>query len=447
MNEPDQQLLFFSTLLQLENQARHAKNTKELIFTIVNETVRLIRYRQAILWQPNFRGNPQIKAVSGIDTPDKNAPYIIYTHALLKHLNNNSNQVCQIVIEDLPDSFKDGWQEWSLGALLWAPLITPSGDQLGGLIFTRDTEWKESEISLAQRMAEAYAHALAALQKRRSSQLKYFKFLPKRILQLLMLILVIFLMDQPVRLSALAPMEIVPYDPHLVTSPLAGVIDDFFIEPNQPVKKGDPLFTLDSTATQNEYQIAKKSLTVMETEYKREKQKSFIDPQSRAVLQSILASIEQQKSEIAFIKDQLSRSKVIAEQNGITVFGDVHDWLGRPVATGERIMRIADPQKIEIEIMLPVADAINLKPGADILLFLNIKPDSPLSAKLRQASFEAVVTKENILAFRLKAKLDSSDTIPRIGLRGTAKIYGQEVSLFYYLMRKPMISVRQMLGI
>ncbi len=51
MTQPDPQLLFFSTLLQLENQARHAKTPKELIFTVVNETVRLIKYRQAIFWQ------------------------------------------------------------------------------------------------------------------------------------------------------------------------------------------------------------------------------------------------------------------------------------------------------------------------------------------------------------------------------------------------------------
>ena len=37
--------------------------------------------------------------------------------------------------------------------------------------------------------------------------------------------------------------------------------------------------------------------------------------------------------------------------------------------------------------------------------------------------------------------------LPRIGLRGTAKVYGSKVSLFYYLFRKPITFMRQLIGI
>ena len=80
-------------------------------------------------------------------------------------------------------------------------------------------------------------------------------------------------------------------------------------------------------------------------------------------------------------------------------------------------------------------------------MFLNIDPTHPLDAQLRQTSYEAEVTPDDILAFRLKASFDEGTQLPRIGLKGTAKIYGNQVPLIYYLMRRPISAVRQTLGI
>lgn len=446
MNPTDQQILFFSTLLQLEKQARHAKNQTDLLFTIVNETVRLIKYRQAILWLPGFNGNPSITTISGVDTPDRNAPYIIYAHHLLRHISKNKTDPEQWSAATVPDHLQEGWNEWSFGHVLSCPLKTPNGIVLGGIILSRDTEWQAAETALLTRLTEAYAHALAALQGRRSPGLKVFRQLPKIFIQITLLLLVIFVLDQPVRLSVLAPMEIVPFEPLLVTSPLDSVIDHFFVEPNEKISKGDPLFSLDDTTARNQYLVAQKELAVLETEYHREKQKSFKDAQSRAVLLYMEATMEQKKAGIRYLEELLERSKVVAGQSGIAVFSEVNEWIGKPVAIGEKILTIADPQRVEAAIMLPVADAINLLDGAEILIFMNIAPDQPLQATLRQASYEAVAAENGILAFNLKASLDKTAPLPRIGLRGTAKIYGEQVSVFYYLMRKPLIALRQFIG-
>ena len=41
----------------------------------------------------------------------------------------------------------------------------------------------------------------------------------------------------------------------------------------------------------------------------------------------------------------------------------------------------------------------------------------------------------------------AAEGLPRIGLRGTAKVYAEQVSLGYYLLRKPIAFVRRSLGI
>jgi hypothetical protein len=97
--------------------------------------------------------------------------------------------------------------------------------------------------------------------------------------------------------------------------------------------------------------------------------------------------------------------------------------------------------------MLPVEDAITLEPGAEILIFLNVRPTKPIKASLKKASFEARVSAQGILAFQVKATLDVQENLPRIGLRGTAKIYGEEVSALYYLLRKPYTALRQFLAL
>jgi hypothetical protein len=138
---------------------------------------------------------------------------------------------------------------------------------------------------------------------------------------------------------------------------------------------------------------------------------------------------------------------VTATRSGIALFDDPNDWIGKPVTIGERLLEIADPSQGELEIWLPVSDAIKLDLGTNVDFFLNVAPDAPLLATLRQASYEATVSPSGVLGYRLKAKFAESSKVPRIGLRGTAKIYGEHVTLFYYLMRRPLAAVRQMLGL
>lgn len=102
---------------------------------------------------------------------------------------------------------------------------------------------------------------------------------------------------------------------------------------------------------------------------------------------------------------------------------------------GERLMEIADPTQAELEIWLPVADAISPEPGARIDFFLNVAPEAPLSATVRQANHQATLSPGGVLAYRLKAELADKTRPPRIGC-GTAKVHGDPVTLLYYLIRR-----------
>ena len=58
-----------------------------------------------------------------------------------------------------------------------------------------------------------------------------------------------------------------------------------------------------------------------------------------------------------------------AERAGTAVFGDAHDWIGKSVAVGERILLLADPAAVELTAWMPSGDAIDVKVGDVLTLY------------------------------------------------------------------------------
>jgi multidrug resistance efflux pump len=251
----------------------------------------------------------------------------------------------------------------------------------------------------------------------------------------------------PMRLTVLAPAHIVGKDAKLIAAPQDGVVARFFVAPNQVVAAGAPLFGLDDTGARNRNAVAVKSRDVAEAEYLRTTQKSFSDGDSKAELSSLQARLEEKTAEAKYVQDLFERIQVNAPDAGIAIFSDPNDWLGRPVQTGERIVLLADPKKVQIAIDLPVEDALNMEPGATVKLYLNVAPLGAVDGRLAQSSYEPALTAEGVVAYQLKADLAPGEPVPRIGLKGTAKIYGNWAPLIYHVLRKPLAVLRRTVGI
>ena len=442
-----QQVIGIGTILQLEKQSRHAASEAEHGFVVVNETFRLINYRQAVLCRRRPSGALTVKAVSQVDTPEKNAPFIVWLQRLLKKILKTHNPAEPFTVsqEEIPTAFHKGWEEWSAPYGLWCPL--QSGDTLlGGIWFSRETPWETPEIALLNQLADAYGHDWLALRQRPGRLRKVSGNLVSGWpLKLFFIALVSVLLALPVPLTVMAPAQVIPIDPVVITSPLNGVIKQFHIQPNQEVTKGQLLFSLDDTDLRNRHAVAVKALAVIKAELKRTTQKSLITVKGSGDADLLRARVKSKEAEVRFAADELARIQVHAERDGIAVFGDVNDWIGKPVVTGEKVMTLADPGRTEIEIWVPVDNAVNLKQDAQVRMFLNIDPTHVLRAKIRQTSYEPLVSPENVLAFPVKAAFEPKTSSARVGLRGTAKIYGEKTRLYYYLLRRPMAAARKML--
>jgi len=442
-------LLALTKILQLERKARAASSVRDLGFLIVNETLSLLPYRQAALWRSDGQGRGAIVALSGVAVLDPHAPYALWLNRVLRSLRKTCGEDRPGIVDATtlaPELGRD-WAQWLPPYALQLPLPSGAGRPSSGMLFlAREEPWTEPEIHLLSYVVDAYGHAWAALSRRRTS----FGRATRRgriAAGLIGSVLLVAAGALPVPQSALAPAEVIARTPSVVRAPIDGVVDRFEVRPNQQVTEGQVLLLLDRTRLQNRLDVARKALEVAEAEHRQGQQQALNDPRAKANLSVLKGRMDQQAAEAAYVEELLTRVEIRAPRSGVAIFDDVNDWIGKPVSIGERILTVAAPDETEVEIRLPVGDALPLPEGAEVRLFLNIDPQHPVPARLTFAGYQPDLTPEGVLAYRLKAGFAEGVRAPRIGLKGTAKIIGDDGPLALMLLRRPLASLRQRLGL
>ena len=175
------------------------------------------------------------------------------------------------------------------------------------------------------------------------------------------------------------------------------------------------------------------------------RQSSFLSQQGRRDLAVMKAEFDLAQTELQKAKQDMAKTVVSAPRSGVVVFSSKVDWQGRPVATGEKIVEIANPDNVEYRVDLSVSDSIVLTDGARVKVFLDSDPLEPKEARLISSAYRARVTDADQLAFQLTVQPLGGEQ-PRIGSRGTAQIFGETVTLGFYLFRRPLSKIRQMVG-
>lgn len=432
------QLIRLTLLLQLERRARQAP-AKELPYVLVNETAELIPYRQAVLWR---KDHAKIETVSGVAKPEQNSPYALWLTAVLKHIGSteNTHQIKPLTKNDLPSELAKDWAEWLPEHGLWMPLPAPSEGRYVLALF-REAAWNEAEIHLLSYLAEAYGHAFSLVEAA-NPKIPWQDRLKARKTQLIIGSLLLLALFFPIRQSVLAEAEVVARQPKLVRAPLEGVVETFYVLPNEAVKVGQKLFSLDRTELRSRLEVAKEKRDIAQTEYLQTTQQAMLDPTVKHELAGLKSKWQQESEEVEYVRTLLQRCDVTATIAGVTVFDDPNDWLGRPVTQGEKILAVADPKSVELEIRLPMEDLIVLEAGSEVLFFSNITPHKPLDAKLNYFSYRATPTPADVMAYRLKATFAEQEELPRLGYHGTAKLYGTRRPFILWLLRKPILTMR-----
>jgi len=444
--EPDA-LSPLQILLAVENEALKAPDRLALKHQAVNYPRRLLDVGH-IFWISRRGTSLKIAALSSQSDVDKNSPFIQdICHILKAHAKTGAMDKPNALSLDIQNSQSQNLQtqapppfHYAFPHGYFAPFAPYKTS--GGLLFTRSNAFDAGQELIMTRLAQTYGAIWAALSAKPRDVISRRR---KWILSGAALIALI-IGCIPVPVVTLAPAETVADAPFIMAAPMDGVIEDILIAPNSPVEAGTVLAKMVDTEFKSELQIATREEHVAEARLRQASLSSFIDEAAKRDLAVASAETSLARARTQYAQAQFSKTQMIAPEAGLAIYSDPQSWAGRPVATGETIIEIANPNQVLLKINAPLLAGDALKHGARVRVFMDADPLHPLEAKIERASYYAAPTPDGQMAYETYARISSPYALPRIGARGVAKIYGNTAPLIFWLFRRPIAAVRQFIG-
>jgi Biotin-lipoyl like/HlyD family secretion protein len=430
----------------LADKARQAETERSLWFQAANDAHEWAPYRSALVFQKGPWGWRLVTA-SGLDVVDRRSAYGSWCESVLTAGAKQLGERTDWRAEDFDTELAEGWREYWPEVVHVYPMEGRDREVLGAVVFLAAADWTAATDASLRVLHQIYGLAWQGLLRQRSwaGALRRWVTGRGRWVSLALLLAIGIGLSLPVQQFVIAPAETVSLDSVAVTSPLDGIVSELVAKPNQAVKKGDVLFRLDDTALRNRLAAARQTLAVTRAEYLAGAHRAFTSSERGAESSVLRGRIQERLSEVRFLEEQLGLMQIRASRDGIAVYGQENDWIGRPVSAGQRVMELADARKVGVDIWVPVTDALSLEGGQKVQFLLYASPLDPLTLTVTQASYLATRSPDGVSAYRVRATLDDSATM-RLGLRGNAKLSGAEVSVAYFLFRRPLMVVRQWLG-
>lgn len=437
----NQQLLRMTEVLQLAARARDA-GREELPFVIVNETVRAVAYDQAVLWDARTE---RVVALSGAARLEAGAPYVLLLDRLYRGVvSSGKRDEVQKLGPEAVKGDEEGAKAWLAPHLLWWPLRV-RGNTVAILMLGRRTAWQDNEQPLLNVLCGSYGQAWELARARLAPVKLGGRRKIKRIAIAAAIALLVGAGLVPVRSSAIAPADVVAETPAFVRAPFAGVVDAIEVAPNAQVKTGQLIVRLERRQLDAEYKVAAKVLETATAQFRQTSQEAITDPRAREQLATLRARLDEARADFDYRQARLGRADILSPADGIAVFNDPAEWIGKPVEVGERILQVSPPTSSRIEIELPVTEATSLEEGAEVTFFSNLTPDRPVTGKVVFVSYATTVTPSGVLAYTARADLAGGADL-RLGLKGTAKIFGPPRPLAVWLLRRPLAYLRQLVA-
>lgn len=427
-----------ATLNQLNLKAFSCRSKKNLIFVALNDTVHLIKYDRATFWDLSSK-EPTCLGISGQTTIDKNNALIHKMGKVAKKLPDPSKyQVVRLPKDKSVEGQVSTGKE--IEESLWIPI--PVKNKTLGLWLERVSPWQEEEIKLLFLLTKAYGLAWEKLTPRFSIHV------PSKLWgTLLSAFLIGFFFFLPVPLRVVAPCEIVSQDPIYITAPLDGIIKQMLVKPGDIVKKDTPLFVYDKQVPLQEFRVAEKQVEIAQSQLNRTMTQGINDPKQLDESSVWQLQLEKEKIQLALAKERVDLLDVNSPANGVAIFDNPEEWRGKKVATGEKILVVSDPTKTKIRMWVPEADNVVIQKDKEVKIYLNIDPLVSYDAKLSYIADFSVITAKGVNSFSAEANWVDPPKEARLGLEGNAILYGDDVSIFYWLFRKPILKIREWLEI
>jgi len=432
---------------RLNLKAFSAKTFDAFKFIILNDTVYVVRYDRAVLWDLT-KGKPAVIGISSQSKVNKDAEIIQKWQEFIQAIPDISK--AQQITSELFKQYRDKWnelQKQTKSSVLWLPIIVGDKPVAGLWLEKWEAENEQMSAEVVALLCEFLMKGYAAAWEKFTQKLTLKKLgIDKYKMLLVILVAMLLLFIIPVPLRVVAQCEVIPKDPVLITAPLDGIIEQVVVHPGDQIKKGDVVFEYDKRAPLHDLKVAQKEVQIIQAEINRATAMGLADSKSLAELGVLKLKLEKEQVQLDLARYYASRLTMTSPADGVVTLDNPEEWRGKPVKIGEKVMMIGDPNKTKIRIWLPEDDNIALRQDKPITIFLNVDPEKKREAFLEYIANESTVNEKNITSFIAEANWVGTPRDVKLGLKGTAVLYGPQVSLFYYIMRKPWATLRHATG-
>lgn len=442
-NKSGQAIHLLAAINRLGLKAFSSPSRTALIFLILNDTIQVVKYNRASLWKITDK-DMDLLGVSGHSQVNPNSFLASEWKQILRGIKNNAQpQILESVShikehDDLPGQKNIVHDNV---AFVWIPIHSHEGTV--GLLLERwnGIKWQYDEVEIMNFLSQNYSAAWNRYA--RKDRFKNFFTKPVRIATAVVAFSLLFVQ---IPLRIVAPCEIVAKNPLLITAPLEGIIEEVKVEPGQLVKKGDLLFSYDKNIPLEELKVAEKQMQVAEADAKRANSLAFKDKKALGEYAILALKLKKEKTLLDLARYKASKLNVFSPEDGIVMLKNKDEWRGNPTQIGEKIMMIGNPNDTQVKIWIPESDNIDLNLGSEVKVILNTAPDSSYRAELSYIAPFISFNEKNMPSFVAEAKWENPPKDVKIGLKGTAILYSENVSLFYYIIRHPLTYIRTVLG-
>lgn len=421
---------------------------KKLHFVILNESKHVLSYDRAFLWDISGK-DPSIQGISGLVDIDKNTELITAWTDIIRSIPNKNSP--RLLDEKTVPGCTEEWKSIRGNDQMrfyWLPIYSPNALLMGLVVSFPAKSFQQKlvdeEIDIFMNfLMPGYA---AGLEKFSKKQLRTGKKKKRLVALGGIFALLLFGNLYQVPLRIVSSCEVVSREPVIIAAPLEGVIQDIKVFPGDQVAVGDLLVEYEKSTFVQDLQLAKKEVELREAEVSRAKTLGYDDDEKLAELKVLMAKNDQAQAKLDFARYQFDLLTVEAPAAGIISVDNPEEWKGRPVSVGEKILSIDQQDDTKVLIWLAEGDNVNLDKNSLVKVVLNANPNATYEATLDYVSSISRINDQNIVSFEAEASWVEQPENIKIGQKGVAIMYGDQVSLLYYLFRKPYLFFRRTFG-
>ena len=146
-----------------------------------------------------------------------------------------------------------------------------------------------------------------------------------------------------------------------ITSLLRERILTVAVDVNDPVKKGAVLIELRAESQAADLSARKADYEDAQREYERQKALLAAGGASQQDVDRAWVAVQQKKALMKDVRSEVAKSRVVADLDGVVTFRNAEP--GEAAEGGAELLRIADLKNLEVEVGVPPADDLRLRPG------------------------------------------------------------------------------------